>query len=81
MNKLELLSYAEKFIVTKFSDGYEIKDKNENVAAYIYSDNTIEYYVTDCYNSGTDYVEFDIEAVLNLKAFCELMMEGEDENF
>lgn len=74
-DKLNLLSYAETFDVEKCKDDtFRIEHRCEDVGAYINSDETINYYVTDCYNSSADWVEINMEALFELKEFCELMI-------
>ena len=73
-DKLELLSMAEQFMVSKRNDGgYDIDHKTENVSAVVFINGEIQYYVTGIYNSGTDWAEIDIEALNDLKRFCEMM--------
>lgn len=72
-DKLELLSMAEQFMVRKSCDGYCIEHKIENIGAVIYKNGEIKYFVTGIYNSGTDWEEIDIEALNDLKRFCEMM--------
>ena len=73
-DKLELLSMAKQFMVSKRTDGgYDIDHKTENVAAVVFVNGEIQYYVTGIYNSGTDWEEIDIEALNDLKRFCEMM--------
>ena len=73
-DKLELLSMAENFMVSKRNDGgYDIDHKKEDIGAVIYVNGEIQYFVTGIYNSGTDWAEIDIEALNDLKRFCEMM--------
>ena len=76
MNKnLELLSYGERFIITKNNENeYEIESKITSLGAIINEKNEIKYYVTGCYNSGSDWKSIDIKEFMNLKEFCELMI-------
>ena len=73
-DKLELLSYSEKFKITKKDDGYEIYHMKEDLGAFITNKNQITYYRTDCYDSGSDWLDININALQELKAFCELMV-------
>lgn len=70
-DKLDLISKANKFKVTKHGDNsYDIEFKfDATVAASIDKDNNIQYYVTNCYNSGIDWMEFDIEELHELREF------------
>ena len=73
-DKLELLSMAEQFIVSKRTDGgYDIDHKTENVGAVVFINGEIQYYVTGIYDSGTDWAEIDMDALMELKKFCEMM--------
>lgn len=73
-DKLELLSMEKKFTVSKRNDGgYDVDHKTEDIGAVIYVNGEIQYFVTGIYNSGTDFAEIDIEALNDLKRFCEMM--------
>lgn len=80
MDKLELLNLSKNFCVTKkdktqWSDsGYEVETMNSNLGAFISDDKKITYYVTGCYDSGSDWIDFDIDELTKLKKFCELMI-------
>lgn len=74
MDKLELLDLGKNFCVTKRDDGFEVESTIDNIAAFISKDKTITYYVTGCYDSGSDWVSFDINELTKLKKFCELMI-------
>lgn len=74
MDKLELLDLGKNFSVTKRDDGFEVESREENIAAFISNDKKITYYVTGCYDSGRDWIDFDIEELTKLKNFCELMI-------
>lgn len=75
--KLELLSMAKTFKVKKneYNPGYEVRHRNASLCADIL-DNTLEikYYVSGVYNSGIDYAEIDMDALMELKKFCEMMI-------
>lgn len=73
-DKLELLAYSKEFQIDKRDDGYEIQTHYEDLAAFISNDKKITYYVTGCYNSGSDWISFDIKQLEKLKKFCELMV-------
>lgn len=79
-DKLELLALSDRFKVTKTEKGpcteagYEIESLDEDLGAFIDSKNKITYYVTGCYNSGLDWINFDIKQLEKLKNFCELMV-------
>lgn len=74
MNKLELLSLSNKFEVKKTDNGYDVEHNECNLSAYITHDKKVTYYVGGCYNSGSEYVEFDIDYLDQLREFCNLMI-------
>lgn len=72
--KLELLSYADKYHINKKSqDRYEIFAKDTDIVAVI-NKNEITYYITGCYDSGIDWLEINMKAIEELKEFCNLMI-------
>ena len=76
-NKLELLALAKDFDVTKKSENiYEIEHINSDLGAVI-GNNEITYYLTGCYDSGSDWLGIDIKNLNKLQKFCELMVEVE----
>ena len=77
--KLELLSLANNFSITKNGQlrEYKIECINNNLGATIDENNKITYYVTGCYDSGCDWIDFDEKEFEKLKQFCELMIEKE----
>lgn len=75
--KLELLSLANNFRITKKECKYEIESVNANLGATINQENEIMYFVTGCYDSGLDWIDFDEKEFEKLKQFCELMIEKE----
>lgn len=77
--KLELLSLANNFSITKNEQlkEYKIECINDNLGATIDENNKITYYVTGCYDSGYDWIDFDEKEFEKLKQFCELMIEKE----
>ena len=75
--KLELLSLAKKFIIRKEKNEYYIEVLNSNLGAVINEKNEISYCVTGCYDSGIDWISFDLKEFEDLKNFCELMIEKE----
>lgn len=79
--KLELLSLANTFSITKNEQlkEYKIECINDNLGAIIDEKNRITYYVTGCYDSGLDWLDFDEKEFEKLKQFCELMIEKEVE--
>jgi hypothetical protein len=77
--KLELLSLAYNFSITKNEQlrEYKIECINANLGATIDENNKITYYVTVCYDSGHEWIDFDEKEFEKLKQFCELMIEKE----
>ena len=74
MEKLKLLSLGKNFKVEEIAkDVYDIQHINSELAATIDSDD-IKYYLTGCYNSAFDWIEIEINDLLELKEFCELMI-------
>lgn len=75
-SKLELLALADMYRIVKSEEGYFIYDDDNELCAFVYGTNEecIEYYVSGCYNSGVDLVEINMEALIDLKRFCELMV-------
>lgn len=72
--KLELLSMAEKYSVTKRTDGeYEIAHNSSELGAIINGQGMVEYYVTGVYNCGADWAEIEMDELMALKRFCELL--------
>ncbi len=72
-DKLELLSMADRFDVKKSGGRFDIFHKEEELMATI-DDKGITYYVTGAYNCGTDYLDINMEALMELKEFCEMMI-------
>lgn len=74
--KLDLLSLSNSFRVTKDSKNkkYEIESVNDSLAASIDEQGIITYYITGCYDSGSDWISFDEKEFEKLKEFCELMI-------
>lgn len=82
--KLDLLSIAkDKFEIKEDRKDnntitYEVLHLKADLAALItINDNenniSIGYYRTDCYNSGTEWLNIDIIALEELKSFCEFL--------
>ena len=70
---LELIASARKYDVKKFEGGaYEIRDDDAALAA-CYSDGEWSYCVTGVYNSGDDYAEIDMGALMRLAEFARLL--------
>lgn len=82
--KLDLLSIAkDKFEIKEDRKDnhiitYEVLHLKADLAALITinddgSNISIGYYRTDCYNSGTEWLNIDIIALEELKSFCEFL--------
>lgn len=72
-DKLELLALAKDYQVTKSGRGYDVVSLKANLEASIEGDGEITYFVNECYNSsGAEII--DVEALLELKKLCELMI-------
>ena len=79
MNYFELLSMAEDYKVEKNGEaGYTVRDENHDLAAFIDEFGIIDYYISNVYNniynSGCNYLEIDIDKILKLKNFCEMVV-------
>jgi hypothetical protein len=70
-DKLELLSMANDFTITKKEETYEISigDLEANIEG-----EKISYYVTGTYDSGMSAHEIDIDDLKKLMKFCKLMI-------
>jgi len=80
LNKLELLELAKTFDVTQSENGFyvDFKHSEENdISAFIGNDGYIEYYITDCYDSGLAFIQIKIDRLNKMKKFCELFKEVE----
>jgi len=75
MDKLKLLDLGNDFIVEKKENGYNVRTINSDLEAHIDFLNTITYHLSGLYNNGSDSEEIDMENLLNLKEFCEIMVE------
>lgn len=77
IEKLELLALGGKYKVEKdeVEDAYNVIDHECDLCAFIPTDGAyIEYYRTGCYNACTEWLDIDMDALMDLKAFCELMV-------
>ena len=74
-DKLELLALANKFTVSKNGNSYHILHNDADLSAEI-DGNMVDiiYSVTGVYNNGSDYADIDMQALEELKKFCELMI-------
>jgi len=71
--KLELLSMAKEFEITKILNSEEYEIKKNNLLAVI-SGKKVEYYITGCYDNSIDEIEINIEELKKLEKFVELMI-------
>lgn len=71
--KLKFLDRSKGFTVNYGEQESQIE--GENVSAVIDSYG-VTYYVSGVYNSGTDYAEIDIDELMRLKEFCEMLTIG-----
>lgn len=76
LEKLEFLSMAKDFTITKVKDGYEVVDNESScdLEAFINEHKVIKYYLTGLYNTGIDCHEIDADDFLRLKTFCEMVV-------
>ena len=81
--KLKFLEYASIFNVKqdeKDDSIYEITFVHQGIDLAAIIDlltQEISYYRMDCYNSGVDYLEIDIDNLGKLKEFAELLLKGD----
>lgn len=75
LDKLNLLALAEDFSVVEEPRRFTILVKDSDLVAFIDKNSgEITYFVSDVYNSVSDYAEIDIEVLTKLKKFCELLV-------
>lgn len=80
MDLFKLLNLGSNFTITETSDGYDVEVRDADLLAHVNIEFLqIKYYVTDCYNCGTQYLEIDMESLSKLKEFCELIIKLEKE--
>jgi len=83
MKNLELLSMATDYVIQKNEyseeDCYEVYPPSGDLCATIDDNGNLGYFREGCYNSGTDSIEIDIEELLELKKFVELLEDNEKE--
>lgn len=81
MDILDLLSLGEYFRITKTDDGYDVEALSADLGAHISNYITkIRYYVISHCDMETGWSEIDMEELLKLKEFCELILKLEKEN-
>lgn len=75
MIDIEKLRKNKNIIVTLYGKEYEIKLKNDTdlnpVVAFINSDNTVGYYISDLYNYGYCYAKIDLNKLNKLRKIIE----------
>ena len=66
---------AGNYRFEKKNDVYEVEDISHNLGACLDDcpNKEIEYYITGVYNSGCDWCEIDILALMELKKLCEAL--------
>lgn len=75
MDKLELLRLGEEYLVTKVDENeYRVSEKNGDLCAFIRDDKSIEYCVGGVYNSGSEYVDIEMESLKKLEQFCNILI-------
>lgn len=77
-SNLKFIEMSKDFEVEEVKKGiYEIwfKDAKENdiTASIDANKNEISYYVSGCYNSGSDWLEIDIERLEKMKTYVKLL--------
>lgn len=78
---LRFLELAKDFKVEKREgdgDSYMVSVNGGDLVAII-EDGAIDYCVSGVYNSGSDYATIDIEVLDRLRAFCEMLKEGDNQ--
>jgi hypothetical protein len=59
---------------SKTAEGFSVEDNRNDLCAIVDEDNDkITYYVSGVYNSGIDYAEINIDALMELKKICEAL--------
>lgn len=65
---------SNNYSVEKKTYGYDVIDKNSDIVAEITDGIDITYYLSGCYNSGCDYKEIDVDALINIRNFCDMLI-------
>lgn len=77
MDILEILELSNRFKISKEDDTFDIEHLTYDIGANISKSGIIKYYVTGCYNSGIDWLEVDMDGLMELKKLCELVVKKE----
>lgn len=82
-NALDFLERANHYTIEKQDDGsYMVSTKDySNLVAFISSDWTIDYCISDVYNSGSNFAMIDVDELNYLIEFCNFLQEFELKNF
>ena len=79
--KLDFLSMAEDFVVTKYEDGdnvwYRIDSESSDLCCFIRGSQTT-FCVSGVYNSGQDLVDIDLEDLKKLQKFVKFLTDEGD---
>jgi hypothetical protein len=79
MNTLQLLEISQRFTITKNEDNsFDIESKKYEVGASIDIKSNVTFYRTNCYNSGSNWLDIDIEGLNELQTLCELILKQEE---
>ena len=83
-DKLQFLAMANNYHVEATQNWYSVylkgkNDEGHGLMARIAGDGSITYYIDGCYDNGSDQIEIDAEALLNLKKFCEMLTDAKVE--
>lgn len=80
MDALRLVELGNKYNIKRNTDAhtkeieYEIESKEDAVACVISREGKIDYYVSGAYNSGSDFIPIEMETLMELKEFGELII-------
>lgn len=68
-----LFDTPEQYEFKKDDEAYLVIDNYNNIAAAVPfdEDEQIEYYLTGCYNSGSDWLTVPVEEMIKLRQLCE----------
>lgn len=81
--RLNLLAKNKRFDIENCGDNcFVISFKNnefyEPIEAYINQDGEVEYYMVGIYNSGTDFIDINMDALKMLEKFVNLLKNDKD---
>ena len=72
-DKIALIALAQKFTVDFSDDQWEVKHKTSNLYAIIHNKD-INYFVTGTFGSISDRQFLDMNCLMELKEFCEMLV-------